>query len=244
LELDDVLPMAHLAMALIFTSYDWNWESAVQEFENTIALNPNQSEPRLFYADLLVSLHQNDEALSHIEAALNVDPLNAFSHCLKGWVLFATRHYKEAIVALNISLEFGSNISLSHRCLWSIYHLTGNIDLAMKHAILFYRTQELEETADDLENNYKETGYIDAMRYAADRLAVRATRKYVSGMRIARLYTFSGDEELALIWLEKAHDEHYISFFSLNVDPHWESLHDQPRFLDLVDKMDLTMPDL
>lgn len=244
MELDENLPMAHMAMAHLYTSYYWNWKAAARAYENTIALNPNLSEPRVFYADLLVSLHQNDEALAQIEVAMKVDPLNAFSHSLKGWVLFASRQYEEAIISFNRSLQTDPRNSLSHRCLWSINHSLGNFDLAIKHAVLFYKGQQLEETANDLESKYQEVGYTEAMRYAADSLAERANRKYVSGMRVARLYTFTGDKELALNWLEKAYEEHYVSFFSLNVDPHWESLHDQPRFLDLVKKMNLTLPEL
>jgi hypothetical protein len=41
-----------------------------------------------------------------------------------------------------------------------------------------------------------------------------------SSMRVARLYAFSNNKDLAIQWLNKAYDEHYISFFSLNVDPH------------------------
>jgi hypothetical protein len=44
-------------------------------------------EARLFYADLLVSLHQDQEALEQIDAVLNIDPFNAFSYSLRGWVL-------------------------------------------------------------------------------------------------------------------------------------------------------------
>ena len=241
LELNETLPMAHMALANIYTGYDWDWDKAVEEWEKTISLNPNLSESRLFYADLLVSLHQNEEAHTQINIALELDPLNAFSYCLKGWVLMATGQQNEAIAAINTSLASEPNIPLSHRCLWTIYHLRGDYDLALEHAILFYRAQDLNDAADDLEESYHQLGYIEALKYSADQLAARTANQYVSAMRVARLYTFSGDKDQALNWLEKAYQEHYISFFSLNVDPHWQSLHDEPRFLDLVEKMNLSL---
>lgn len=46
--------------------------------------------------------------------------------------------------------------------------------------------------------------------------------------------------KISLIIPEKAYQEHYVSFFSLNVDPLREALHGEIRFQDLVDKMNLT----
>jgi TolB-like protein/class 3 adenylate cyclase len=241
MEQDSTLATTHLALCSIYTSFDWNWQDGIKAFKETIKLNPNMPEARLFYADLLVSLHKDQEALEQIDAALNIDPFNAFSHSLKGWVLFATRNYDEAIIALNKSLESEPMIALTHRCLWSIYHLTNNHELAIKHASLFYASQNLAETAAELESKFLELGYTQALKFAADNLAARATKQYFSSMRVARLYAFSSHKELAIHWLNKAYDEHYISFFSLNVDPHWQSLHQEPQFINLVDKMNLTI---
>lgn len=241
LDIDPNLPMANMAMAHLYTSYEWKWDLAQEAFRKTISLNPNATEPRVFFADLLVSLHQQEEALAQIETAVQADPFNAITQCLKGWVLTATNQYSLAIEAMKTSMDLEANIPLSHRCLWTIYHLQGDYESAIRHAVLFYRNQNLHETASDLEMSYADSGYLPAMKYTADRLVERTKTKFVHSMRIARLYTFSGDKGKALDWLEKAHTERYVSLFSLNVDPHWKSLHKEPRFLDLVNKMNLTL---
>ncbi len=79
------------------------------------------------------------------------------------------------------------------------------------------------------------------MKYSGERLAERSRIKFVHSMRVARLYTFCGDKKQALNWLEKAYEERYTSLFSLNVDPHWSSLHQEPRFLALLVRMNLTL---
>ena len=241
LELDPVLPMAHLAMAHVYTSFEWKWDEAVSEYKKILQLNPSLSEPRIFYGDLLVSLHEDEEAISQARKAIELDPFNGIVHSVSGWVFFATRNYDEGIVHFNKSFETVPEISLSHRCLWTTYHIRGQYELAIKHAIRFYRAQGIEETALDLEEKYAELGYAETLRFAADHLAEITKVRYVSAMRVARLYTFCGDKELALDYLEKAYDEHYVSFFSLNVDPHWESLHDEPRFQALLEKVNLTL---
>jgi Tfp pilus assembly protein PilF len=241
LEIDRDQPMANLAMAHVYTSYEWKWDRAEEAFNKTISLNPNAPEPRLFYADLLVSLHENERAMAQIEAALEVDPLNAFSHCLKGWVLMATGQFNQAIESMTTSIKSEANIPLSHRCLWTIYHLSEDYERAITHAIHFYRNQDLGDTADDLERVYNESGYTEAMKYAGEQLAEQSKIKFVHSMRVARLHTFCGDKKQALDWLEKAYEERYTSLFSLNVDPHWSSLYQEPRFLALLARMNLTL---
>lgn len=134
-------------------------------------------------------------------------------------------------------------IALKHRCLWSIYHLTGNYELAIKHAAFFYTSQKLGDSASELESKIQELGYTKALKHAADNLAGRANNEYFSSMRVARLYAFSNHNDLAIQWLNKAYDEHYVSLFSLNADPRWQSLHQEHQFINLVNKMNLTIGD-
>jgi TolB-like protein len=242
LELDSNLPMAHLAMAQYYVAYAWDWEQGSREYQKTIEINGSLSEPRAFYADLLVSLHRFDEALEQVNEALKVDPLNATIHMLSGWALLASRKYELAIQTLNRSLELEPNLPLSHRCLWTIYHQRKEYDLAIQHAISFYKNQDLSEIAQILKTVFEEKGYHIAVLQAAEKLASLFKTKQFSAMRIARLYAFSGDHQLALEWLVQAYQEHYVSFSSLNVDPHWETLHSTPIFQDLVGKMNLTVP--
>lgn len=107
--------------------------------------------------------------------------------------------------------------------------------------MLFNENQELEDSAADLGRVHIESGYMEAMKYAGEQLAEQSNIKFVHSMRVARLYTFCGDKEQALDWLEKAYEERYTSLFSLNVDPHWNNLHQEPRYLTLLDKMNLTL---
>lgn len=76
-------------------------------------------------------------------------------------------------------------IALKHRCLWSIYHFTGNYELAIKHAAFFYTSQNLGEAASELESKIQELGYTQALKHAADNLAGRANNEYFSSMRVA-----------------------------------------------------------
>jgi TolB-like protein/DNA-binding winged helix-turn-helix (wHTH) protein len=54
LELDDRLPEAHCALALILENHDWDWNTAEKEYRRAIELNPNYATAHQWYAELLM----------------------------------------------------------------------------------------------------------------------------------------------------------------------------------------------
>jgi Tfp pilus assembly protein PilF len=54
LEIDESLPEAHTALALIVQNYDWNWQTAEKEYGRAIELNPNYATAHHWYAEHLV----------------------------------------------------------------------------------------------------------------------------------------------------------------------------------------------
>jgi len=182
-------------------------------------------------------MNEPSTALSQIRTAVAVDLLNAFSYSILGWGLYATRQYPEAIKELERSLEMEASISLSLRCLWSIYHSQGKELKSIKYAGLFYDTQGMPEVAADLEEGYKKEGYLFALNFAASRLEERSSQVFIPSMRIARLYAQAGQVEKAVELLEKSYNERFPSMFSLNVDPDWDPLKESERFQVLLGKM-------
>jgi len=56
-------------------------------------------------------------------------------------------------------------------------------------------------------------------------------------MRIATLYIYAGEKDRALDWLEIAFQERMQDLVYLNVYPKWDPLRDDPRFQDLLRRM-------
>ena len=81
----------------------------------------------------------------------------------------------------------------------------------------------------------QEGGYKEAMRQAAEALEARSNRAYA--LDIATLYTYAGVKERALDWLEIAYEERMQDLVYLNVYPKWDPLRDDPRFQELIRRM-------
>jgi hypothetical protein len=91
-----------------------------------------------------------------------------------------------------------------------------------------------------LTQGYAQSGYRGAMRRAADLMAARARKTYVVyEVDVACLYAIAGENDQALEWLEKGLEvrdplmpyvDAYVEFAPLRSDP---------RFQDLLRKMNL-----
>ena len=62
-------------------------------------------------------------------------------------------------------------------------------------------------------------------------------RGYVDGYHLATAHLGLGDHEKAIDWLEYAFDEGSISVAFLGVDPVWDPLRSEPRFQNLLRRM-------
>jgi hypothetical protein len=78
-----------------------------------------------------------------------------------------------------------------------------------------------------------------ALQRTAETLAARSRTAYVPAWQIGTLYTRAGLKEEALEWLEKAYQAHDPNMPYISVDPIFDILRDDPRFQDLLRRMNL-----
>ena len=69
-------------------------------------------------------------------------------------------------------------------------------------------------------------------------MALSKTRQ-VSAYQIAEAHAALGDADAAFSWLERTYEERPNLMVSLMCAPAWRTLHDDPRFVDLVARIGL-----
>jgi Flp pilus assembly protein TadD len=74
-----------------------------------------------------------------------------------------------------------------------------------------------------------------------DQLNAISKQKYVPAVSRVRIYVGLGNKEQAFEWLEKAYEDHTIgsTFATIKVDPIYDPLRSDPRFADLLHRMNL-----
>jgi hypothetical protein len=106
----------------------------------------------------------------------------------------------------------------------------------MKASYAAIGDREVEEA---LAQGYAQSGYQGAMRSAADLLAARAQKTYVSSMDIAMLYSIAGENDRAFERLEKSLEERSPHMPYLDAYVEFDPLRSYPRFQDLLRKINL-----
>jgi TolB-like protein/Tfp pilus assembly protein PilF len=235
LELDSTQAEPHFALASIATWYDWNWETAEREFRLAIKYNPNFAESYVFYGLFLTAMNRCEEAIENMERALELDPHNFMYHTYLGTAMLRGRQYDRAISQFQKGLELEPNFLDALGGLWSCYHKKEMYEDALIIAKRHFMARGEQDVAEALERGMRERGYQAAMRSAADVLAGYANDIYA--LRIATLYTYAEEKDLALEWIEKGYQVRLQNMIYLNVHPKWDYLRDDPRFVDLLRKM-------
>lgn len=95
LTLDPSLAEVHAALGLGY-HFDWRWEEAEAEFKRALELNPRLSTANQWYAEHLVKTNRTSEALSHVERALELDPLSLVVRNDIGLIHFLSRDFDRA----------------------------------------------------------------------------------------------------------------------------------------------------
>jgi tetratricopeptide (TPR) repeat protein len=235
LEIDNGLAEAHASLAVIRADYDWDWEGAETEFQRALELDPKHVNAHQWHAVFLAKLGHFKEAVSEIEIAKELDPLSLPVATSAGTILRYARRYDEAIEELRKAIDLEPSFKFTHVELAEVYELKG-----------MFQEAASEWSRVNSGNPERAVGYA-AVRGAAgyqrsvqlwiERLREASKREYVSPMSMAVAYARLGKAEQVLAWLEEAYRQRDPVLSGLKVDPLFDFLRSNPRFQDLLRRM-------
>lgn len=235
LELDDTLAEAHTSMARIKGFHDWDWAAGEEHFRRAIELNPNYPEAHQSYANLLAKQGRLDEALEEFEKALALDPLSLQINTSLGRLLFFRHEYDKSIEQFQRLLEMDPN--------W--LGAPGLNEFAWAYA---YKGM-FEEAASTEEKRTAITGGLEPekiafFRYLAsdNRAEAKRTIDNWEEPRLlpqARYYALIGEGDLVIQLLTKELEQPDHNDTWINVWPEFDFLRSDPRFQDLLRRMNL-----
>ena len=238
LEIDGRSAEARASLAYIKFFFDWDWEGSKSDYQRALETNPNYPAAHWGYALLLSSVGQHNEALTEIDRALKLDPVGPMTGALKGHFLFQARRYPEAIDYLQKTLELDPNFWITHIELGKVYESEGRHEEALKS---FRQARDMYPGASETLSLAGYTYAISGRRAEAERmlqaLQTIAASRYVPPYNMALLYHGLGNSYEALNWLDKADRDRDVHMVFLAVDPKWDTLRDNPRFMALLTSM-------
>lgn len=237
LELDQSLAEAHLGLANIRFSYQWDWEGAEQAFLQAVEISPNYAEARVFYSHLLLILNRVEESRSQIERALELDPLEPLFRAAYGVLLANSGDPEKAVEVLFQTVETTPGFGFAHQPLWRVLHWVGRLEEALEHAKSHLASVGESGAVAAIERGYTQGGYQEAVRQAADTLAAGSRVATARPIIIADLYDGAGDTEKALDWMERAYEIRDIEMAYLGTKLLSDSVRRAPRFQKLLQSL-------
>jgi tetratricopeptide (TPR) repeat protein len=121
--------------------------------------------------------------------------------------------------------------------LFQALHLTGRYEEAFEVMKNCYTN--MYKDFDHVFDQYDKLGYEGTLSLEGDTLLSQSRTKYIVPLDIAYFYIFAGNKEKALECLEQAYELHDPNLPYIT-RPTYESLRDEPRFQDLLRKLNLT----
>ena len=239
LELDDTLAEAHTTLALAIWYYEFDFAQANREFQRAIELNPNYAIAHQQYGNnTLSALGRFDDAIGEGKRAVELDPLSLIINADLGTDYYFARRYDESIAQLRKTVELDPGFYYVRLNLGEALAAKGALD----EAIAEY--QKAHALNDDpfilglLGHAYASSGNKAEALKILDQLEELSKQHYVSAYSFAVLYVGLGDKEEALRWLEQSYQDRAGNDIGwIRVDSILNSLHDDPRFEALAEKI-------
>ncbi len=241
LELDPDNADSHFVIGLTAFLTEWDWEKAEMEFLKALAANPSDASARVLYAHLLDCLQRNSESLVQGRLGIELDPLNPLVQVWYAAVLGGVGDFEAA-------LAYGEKITADEPDNYMANNLIeiaafscGEYNKVMEAAsyVLPVKGVDFKE----VEVVFGESGFVVAYEEIMRQLEELAKKEYSAPVEMAYRYMMVDQADKAMEWLEKGLEVHdpvmpYIATKMFLFDP----LFDNPRFIDIVEKMNLPLP--
>jgi len=184
---------------------------------------------------LLNNLRRFEEAQTELEEAVKLNPTYAGAITNLGFVYFCKKDFVQAEQQFRKALEFDEKFIPAHwylsRCLW----MQGKKEESIKHVVNALNAQGNQPLADKIEEKARVSEPDDIIRFLINEWSSNPNMK--DYMSLATREMSLGEHEKALVWLEKSFEEHQPTTIQISVLPDFEPLRNEPRFRELLRKM-------
>jgi tetratricopeptide (TPR) repeat protein len=183
---------------------------------------------------------RHNEAIAANKRALEYDPLSVNSNANLALVYYYARQYDQAIEQCRKTIDLDQSLFFLPLYIGWAYEQLGKYQEA---AAELTRTRNLPGGSAQATG---ELGYVYAIsgRQAEGRemlaeLRKRAKREFIDPYYIAIVYLGLDEQEETFVWLNKGFEERSVWLLWLKVEPKFDRLRSDARFVDLVRRVGL-----
>ena len=239
LALDPTLAEAHVWLGVVHFQYDHDIETTLQEFETALTMQPDLVTANLWYGYVLVCIGRLDEGIARTQRAYKADGLAFDAARSMGLNLLLARRYDEAIAQLRTATTVTGGNWLAHATLARAYAQAKRFPEAIAAAL---KAREMEPQNAEVEATLARI-YADAGQTAeAEKVLAQLRARqdiYVAPPFLAWILIGLGRYDEALEELDKGVEQRSYVLMALEVDPSFDPLRADPRFIALLKQVGL-----
>ena len=239
LDLDKGLGEAHATLATGMM-HEWEYIPAEEELRRAITLNPSYASAHHWYSILLAYTGKVREAIAEITKAHELDPNSLQILTAEGLIHYYARDYDKAIAIHQQALETDP----------SFLPALINLFFALVHASRLDEAKALIPRALKIVDESSPAGLgADAHAYAAMgdvenarsflAEAERPDAQYTSPFDIGMAHYHLGEIDSAFVWFGRALEKKDPMLGPIKVDPEFDALRKDPRFVELIKRVGL-----
>ena len=233
-KLNDNLPTVHSLLASLYFDNAYDWESAEREYKRVISMTNNMSS-HFGYTTFLATQGRFDEAIAEVKLGEKIDPSSPDANVDMMEIYYWRHQDDQALEQGREVLRKAPQVFYAHFIMGFAYIHKGEFENAIRE----FKLSTVRGDAGSLAG----LGYAYAMSgNKAETQNVLLRLKHHSGAknvpyRRAAIYLALGDRDRAIKLIEKDYRQRSNWLNRLNVDPVMDPLRDDPRFKDLMRKM-------
>lgn len=233
--LDANYASGYVQLANVKSQFDFDFIGAVDDLEHAIQLNPNDVLANTRLSSYSSMLGKHDLALAQARKAVALDPVNAFTLSRVSRAFFYAGRYSEAQKEIKNALTLSPNNQ--GLLLFNAYVelMLGKYSDALTLANMLedeaYRPQIMSMAHFGLGD---ETASDKALATLIKDAAVD------SAFQVAEVYCYRGENAECLNWLDISYKQKDPGLGAVTMTPFLRSVHSEPSFKALVDRMGLS----
>jgi TolB-like protein/tetratricopeptide (TPR) repeat protein len=235
--IDYTLAEAHTSLAFVDLHYRRDWGSAEREFCTAILLNPRYAPARQWYGWLLAATGNPEMAIMAIKQAVRMDPSSPNANADLALAYYFSRNFDDAIAQCRRTLALYAGFYRAHQLAGMAHLQKRDFQSALEH---------LQSAATQTRGTGRAAVLLASALLAMGRLgeahavfttSIEARNSKPSAIEFALFFAALGDLDSVFQWLERAYEEQDAELLWLSVDPMYDTVRHDPRFLALLSRI-------
>ncbi len=217
--------------------FDWDWSAAEAAYRKAIPLDPNYPLSHRMLGIVLAHMGRHQEAKISMQRAREIEPRLAVHQALSAYLAFLEGDFDSAIQFGRQAILIAPDFWVGHFQLGQVYVGAGKVELALDYLNQSIRLSGGNSKAFSLRAYLLgKLGRKDEALDVIKTLEALSRERYVPPYATALIYAGLEQRDLALKWLESAYEVRDVHLIFLPIDPKWDSLRSDARFVLLLQR--------